>query len=76
MYEIETLVLVSREDSRVLGHLQCTYLILLLGKVKILYHYSVGRRFKEDFQQVLKESFSLFSVVDLRAEQRLKWGKL
>ena len=37
---------------------------------------SVGRKFEEDLQQVLKEGFPLFSGVDLRAEQRLKWRKL
>jgi len=41
-----------------------------------LYQYCAGRKFKEDLQEVLKESFPLFPSVDLKAEQGLIISKI
>ena len=38
---------------------------------KISYQYCAGCKFEEDLHETLKESLSLFPVVDLKVEQRL-----
>lgn len=66
-----------RSKVRSIAQLQCTNLSSYFhADLKIPYQYCAGRKFKEDLQEALKESFPLFPLVDLTAEQRLIISKI